>query len=66
MPHIEAKEINDDHAPVRVCHRYLRNRLKQLDYAQWKIEHARNLLNLRVMRANGGWENYWRDFQYAT
>ena len=97
MPHIEAKEISDDHAPVRVCHRYLRNRLKQLDYAHaevnhlpigsgeiesahryiiqkrlklpgawWKIEHARNLLNLRVMRANGGWENYWRDFQYAA
>ena len=31
-PYVEPDEINDDHAPVRACHRYLRNRTDQLDY----------------------------------
>jgi hypothetical protein len=31
-PHLEGDEIQDSHAPVRACHRYLSNRTGQLDY----------------------------------
>ena len=32
MPHVEAPEAADKNAPVRCAHRYLRNRLDQVDY----------------------------------
>ena len=91
-PHREAPEVADTQAPVRACHRYLSNRLTQLDYAAaqaqglpigsgeiesahryviqkrlklagtwWSPLHARDMLHLRVMRANGLWESYWRN-----
>lgn len=31
-PHVEADGIPDEQAPVRIAHRYLENRIKQLDY----------------------------------
>jgi len=31
-PHLESDEIQDSHAPVRACRRYLSNRTDQLDY----------------------------------
>lgn len=33
LPHCEAATVPEAEAPVRVCHRYLRNHLSQLDYA---------------------------------
>ena len=97
QPHIEAQAVEDAHAPVRACHRYLRNRPGQFDYpgararglpigsgeiesahryiiqerlklpgAWWKIDHARDMLALRVMRANGEWESYWHNMAQAT
>ena len=32
QPHIEPAQTEDEHAPVRQCHRYLSQRLQQLDY----------------------------------
>jgi len=32
MPHMEPVAVNDSDAPVRACHRYLRNRPEQFDY----------------------------------
>lgn len=83
--------------PVRNCHRYLSNRLNQLDYpgaqakklpigsgeiesahryiiqnrlkragAWWKDNIARDMLNLRVLCANGRWQNYWGDMRHAA
>jgi len=40
-------------------HRYvLQNRLK-ISGAWWKMENLRKMIALRVLRANGGWEDYW-------
>ena len=101
LPHIEPPEVADAHAPVRACHRYLRNRPGQFDYpgarakglpigsgeielvevsahryiiqqrlklpgAWWKVDQARDMLALRVMRANGEWEAYWHDMAQAA
>lgn len=44
---------------VESGHRYIiQNRLK-LAGAWWKIENARSMLAIRVIRANGNWETYW-------
>lgn len=32
QPHLEPEAVPNDQAPVRACHRYLTNRLEQLDY----------------------------------
>ena len=40
-------------------HRYVfQNRLK-IAGAWWKMENLRKMIALRVLRANGGWEDYW-------
>ena len=37
-PHREAPDVNDDQAPVRVCHRYLAARAGQLKYREALVE----------------------------
>ncbi len=32
LPHLESQKISDEEAPVRMCYRYIKNRLHQLDY----------------------------------
>ena len=34
LPHLEGVEIEDEAAPVRVCHRYLMNHREQMNYGQ--------------------------------
>ncbi|MCP4348241.1 MAG: hypothetical protein GY795_22360 [Desulfobacterales bacterium] len=89
-PYIEPDSVPDEKAPVRCCHRYIRNRPGQFDYkgasenglpigsgeiesarryiiqnrlkiagARWKEDNAQNMISLRVLRANGDWEDYW-------
>jgi hypothetical protein len=96
-PHLEADEVENSKAPVRACHRYLKNRKHQLDYpkaiehdlpigsgeiesahryiiqqrlklpgAWWTPENARGMLALRIMRANGLWDDYWQEFDKAA
>jgi hypothetical protein len=44
---------------VESAHRYgIKKRLK-LSGAWWKPENAQAMLNLRVTRENGGWNQYW-------
>lgn len=91
QPYVEPKTIDEPQAPVRACHRYIKNRPEQLDYktaieqglpigsgevesahryvlqnrlklagAWWRIDHAKNMINLRTCRANNLWDDYWR------
>jgi hypothetical protein len=91
QPYLEPSTTEDSQAPVRACHRYIKNRPEQLDYktaieqelpigsgevesahryvlqkrlklagAWWRIDHAKNMINLRTCRANNLWDNYWR------
>ena len=42
-------------------HRYVfQNRLK-IAGSWWKTENLRKMIALRVVRANGGWEDYWSE-----
>ena len=90
-PYLEPSTTEDSQAPVRACHRYIKNRPEQLDYkmaieqelpigsgevesahryvlqkrlklagAWWKIDHAKNMINLRTCRANDLWDDYWK------
>jgi hypothetical protein len=95
--YVEAEEVDNDHAPVRACFRYLSNRLPLLDYkgalekdlpmgsgeiesahryviqqrlkvpgAWWKADNVEPLLALRVVRANGDWDQYWEQLAAAA
>lgn len=44
---------------VESAHRYVIQIRLKLAGAWWKIENARRMLALRVLRANGDWEKYW-------
>ena len=44
-------------------HRYVfQNRLK-IAGAWWKAENLKKMIALRVLRANGGWEDYWNNLR---
>jgi len=66
-PHREAADAPDDEAPVRACHRYLANRLDQLDYqgamannlpiGSGEIESAhRYIVQERIKRPGAWWK----------
>lgn len=44
---------------VESAHRYIIQKRLKLAGAWWTPENAQAMLNLRVARANGGWERYW-------
>lgn len=65
-PHVEAKEIPEEEAPVRACYRYMNNRTHQLDYktaitndlpiGSGEIESAhRYVIQERLKKAGAWW-----------
>ena len=44
---------------VESAHRYVIQKRLKLSGAWWTPENAQAMLNLRVTRANGGWDRYW-------
>lgn len=44
---------------VESAHRYVIQIRLKIAGAWWKVENAKKMLALRVMRANGDWEKYW-------
>ena len=65
MPYIEDDEIDNDKAPVRACHRYLSNRIDQLDYkgaiekdlpiGSGEIESAHRYVIQKRLKLSGAW-----------
>jgi hypothetical protein len=48
---------------IESANRYIvQDRLK-LSGAWWKISSARNMLNLRINRANELWDDYWKNLK---
>ena len=47
---------------IESAHRYVIQIRLKIAGAWWKMENAAKMIALRVMRINGGWEDYWRDF----
>lgn len=64
-PHIEHDSIPDDNAPVRCCHRYLKNRPGQFDYKEasekhlpigsGEIESAHRYIIQERLKISGAW-----------
>ena len=64
-PHVEPTEVDDSNAPVRACHRYLRNRPGQFDYPRalqaglpigsGKIESAHRYIIQERIKIPGAW-----------
>jgi len=65
MPHMEPLGVNDSDAPVRACHRYIRNRPEQFDYPKalqsglpigsGKIESAHRYVIQQRLKIPGAW-----------
>lgn len=65
LPHIEPPEVEDAHAPVRACHRYIRNRAEHLDYqgslkkglpiGSGEIESAHRYVVQKRLKLAGAW-----------
>ena len=45
---------------VESAHRYVIQIRLKVAGAWWKIENARSMLALRILRANGDWDKYWK------
>lgn len=64
-PYLEADEVDNTHAPVRACHRYLSNRTNQLDYkgaiaeglpiGSGEIESAHRYVIQKRLKLSGAW-----------
>lgn len=64
-PDLEANEVDDNHAPIRVCHRYLSNHSHQLDYktainqglpiGSGEIESAHRYVIQERLKLSGAW-----------
>jgi hypothetical protein len=67
VPHLEASDVGDEQAPVRVCHRYLDGRKDQLNYREalaeglpigsGEIESAHRYVAQKRLKLPGAW---WR------
>ena len=46
---------------IESAHRYVMQIRLKIAGAWWKVENLEKMLALRVLRANGGWDDYWRE-----
>jgi Uncharacterised protein family (UPF0236) len=44
---------------IESAHRYILQKRVKISGAWWKLENLSKMLALRLLRANGGWEEYW-------
>ena len=53
---------------IESAHRYVIQKRLKLSGAWWERSNAQNMLALRVLRENGGWDDYWKpqDFKLAA
>lgn len=57
------KDLPIGSGEIESAHRYVIQIRLKLAGAWWKIENARSILALRVLRANRDWEKYWSSTQ---
>lgn len=56
----EEKGLPIGSGEIESAHRYIVRKRLKISGAWWKENNAENMLSLRVLRANGGWESYWK------
>ena len=50
---------------IESSHRHVIQKRLKISGAWWKVENANALIQLRVARANGYWEGYWKEQKAA-
>jgi Uncharacterised protein family (UPF0236) len=56
----EEKGLPVGSGEIESAHRHVIQKRLKIAGAWWKEDNAQNMLSLRVNRANGEWENYWK------
>ena len=56
----EEKGLPIGSGEIESAHRYIVQKRLKISGAWRKENNAENMLSLRVLRANGGWESYWK------
>ena len=56
-----AAELPIGSGEIESAHRYVAQQRLKRPGAWWKVEHAKDMLALRVLRINGDWEKYWSE-----
>lgn len=56
----EEKGLPVGSGEIESAHRYIVQSRLKIPGAWWKENNAQNMLSLRVLRANGDWESYWK------
>jgi len=51
---------------IESAHRYIIQRRLKVAGAWWKADNLKSMLSLRVLRANGDWDNYWEFLSKVT
>jgi len=51
---------------IESAHRYVIQKRLKLSGAWWTVENIKQMLALRVLRANGEWNNYWENLSKAA
>jgi hypothetical protein len=51
---------------IESAHRYVIQKRLKLAGAWWKTENIQPMLTLRIVRANGEWNGYWKNVPEAT
>lgn len=64
--HAQANNLPIGSGEIESAHRHIIQKRIKLPGAWWKIDNARNMMKLRVMRANGEWDAYWPDFKQVA
>ncbi|HIG28370.1 MAG TPA: hypothetical protein EYQ50_11450 [Verrucomicrobiales bacterium] len=54
------KELPIGSGMIESSHRHVIQQRLKIPEAWWKMENAQKMLNLRVLRAHGDWEAYWK------
>jgi hypothetical protein len=51
---------------IESAHRYIIQERQKQSGSWWKLENATTMLALRVLRANGDWDNYWQNIHQQS
>lgn len=55
------KDLPIGSGEIESAHRYIIQERLKIAGAWWDEDNARNMLSLRILRANGDWEKYWEN-----
>jgi hypothetical protein len=61
-----SQELPIGSGEIESAHRYIVQQRLKHPGAWWRIDHADQILALRLNRANGRWRDYWSEYTQAA